>query len=76
MILNPGKFKFGVLETNYAGFRVGNGKVKPLESHIEAIRNFAEPSNITDMQSFMDLCKQVSYAARIKDDLLPFRELQ
>ena len=28
-ILNPEKFEFGVKETDFAGFRVGGGKVMP-----------------------------------------------
>ena len=75
MVLNPEKFKFGVAETDFAGFRVGNGEVKPMESHVEAIRTFPEPKNVTDMRSFMAMCEQVSYAARIKDDLQLFRDL-
>ena len=45
-----------------------------MESHIEAIQNFLEPKSITDMRSFMAMCKQVSYAAKIKEELLPFRD--
>ena len=75
MVLNPEKFKFGVSETDFAGFRVSHGEVKPMESHVEAIKNFPEPKNMTDMRSFMAMCEQVSYAARIKDDLLPFWDL-
>ena len=42
MVLNPEKFKFGVTETDFAGFWVGNGVVKPMESHVDTIRNFEE----------------------------------
>ena len=37
MVLNPEKFKFAITETDFAGFRVCNGKVKPMESHVKAI---------------------------------------
>ena len=43
MVLNPEKFKFAALETDFAGVRVGGSKVRPMESHVEAIRNFPEP---------------------------------
>ena len=75
MVLNKDKFKFAVNETDFAGFTIGNGKVKPMESHVEAIRNFEEPANITDLRSFMAMCEQVAYATTIKDDLFPLREL-
>ena len=66
MILNPKKFEFGVKETDFAGFRVGGGKVRrPMKSHVKAIQNFPEPKNITEMRSFMAMCEQVSYAAKI-----------
>ena len=53
MVLNPEKFKFGVSETDFAGFRVGNGCVKSMECHVDVINRFEEPKNITDLQSFM-----------------------
>ena len=46
-----------------------------MESHVEAIRNFEEPANITNLWSFMAMCEQVAYATTIKDDLFPLREL-
>ena len=45
-----------------------------MESHVEAIRNFKELANITNLWSFMAMCKQVSYATRIKHNLFLLRD--
>ena len=60
IILNPDKFNFAEDEVDWAGIRVTNDKCKPLDAHVDAIRNFPVPINITDMRSFMALVNQVS----------------
>ena len=63
MILSSKKFKFAARNAEFAGFQLGNGKIKPLEKHVAAIRDFPEPSTLTDIRSFFALCEQVSYAS-------------
>ena len=75
MILNSKKFQFATRNAEFAGFQLGNGKIKPLEKHVVAIQDFPEPKTLTDMRSFFALCEQVSYAYTIKEQLKPFREL-
>ena len=75
VVLNSKKFRFATRDAEFAGFQLGNGKVKPLEKHVAAIRHFPEPRTLTDMRSFFALCEQVSYAYTIKEQLKPFREL-
>ena len=38
MEMNSEKFKFSVSETDFAGFWDDNGIMKPMESHVDAIR--------------------------------------
>ena len=75
IILNPDKFSFGCDEVNWAGFRLTKDKVLPLEEHVEAIRNFPTPVNVTDMRSYWALVNQVSHYYAASPKLAPFREL-
>ena len=75
IILNPDKFNFAEDEVDWAGIRVTNDKCKPLDAHVDAIRNFPVPINITDMRSFMALVNQVSPYYAVQPHLQPFREL-
>ena len=75
IILNPDKFNFAEDEVDWAGIRVTKDKCKPLDTHVEAIRNFPIPVNITDMRSFMALVNQVAPYYAVQPHLLPFREL-
>ena len=60
MILNKQKFHFAGEAAEFAGFRLGNGSIRPLDSHIVAIRKFPVLSTITDMRSLFAMCEQVA----------------
>ena len=49
--------------------------IEPLPEHIEAIKNFPVPENITDMRSYWALVNQVSNYYATQPHLAPFREL-
>ena len=70
VILNGKKFNFAKREAEFAGFRLYNGTIRPLEKHVKAIREFPEPSSLTDLRSFMALVEQISYCFPIKNELL------
>ena len=59
----------------FARFQLGNGVIKLLEKHIEAICEFPASKNLTDMRSFFTFCEQVSYTYTSKEQLEPFCEL-
>ena len=69
--LNPEKFTFARDEVDWAGIKVGQTSVKPLDEHVEAIRNFPKPVNITDMRSFYALVEQVAPFYAVKPHLSP-----
>ena len=75
VVLNPLKFKFCKKEVDFSGFTVGNGTIRPMEKHLEAIASFPRPTSTTNMKSYMALCNQVAYAFPIKEILQPFRDL-
>ena len=49
--------------------------IAPLPEHVEAIKNFPVPENITDMRSYWALVNQVSNNYATQPHLAPFREL-
>ena len=75
IVLNPEKFAFGKDEVDWAGIRITEKGVSPLPEHVEAIRNFTVPGNITDMRSYWALVSQVSNFYATQPHLAPFREL-
>ena len=60
---------------DWAGVRVTMDKVEPLPDHIESIKSYPTPTNLTDMKSFFALVEQVAPFVMVKPYLLPFREL-
>ena len=75
VILNSKNSQFATRNVEFAGFQQGNGTIKPLKKHIEAIREFPEPKILTDMRSFFALCEPVSYAYTIEEQMKPFCKL-
>lgn len=55
MTINPEKCALRVQETNYLGFRVGQGIIRPLASKIEIIENYLPPQTKWQMCSFLGL---------------------
>ena len=53
--MNRKKFEFAQEEVKFVGFIVGKNGVKADPAKIEAIKNFPEPSNITELRSFLGL---------------------
>ena len=60
---------------DWAGYRVTMDGVEPLPEHLEAIRSYPKPTNLTDMRSFFALEKKVALFLTVKPHLYPFREL-
>ena len=60
---------------DWTGIRITKNGVSPLPQHVEAIRNFPVPENITDIRSYWALMNQVSHYYTTQPHLAPFREL-
>ena len=52
IILNHDKFTFAEETVHWAGVKITKDTVEPLPDHVEAIKNYPVPRNLTDMQSF------------------------
>ena len=55
LTLNKNKCVFGVAEIDYLGHHIGLGKVQPRENKINALVNFARPTNRKQLQSYLGL---------------------
>ena len=75
IVLNPEKFVFGAPTVDFAGFTITMTDVRPCSRYLEAIRDFPEPRNITDVRSWFGLVNQVAYAFSMAERMLPFRKL-
>ena len=72
IVINPEKFDFGASSVDFAGFTTD---VRPCSRYPEAIRDFPEPRNTTDIRSWFGLVKQVAYAFSVVERMHPFRKL-
>ena len=54
------KFKFGETLVNFAGYNLSRDGYKVDSSILEAIRDFPQPTNVTDLRSFFGLVNQLS----------------
>ena len=75
IIQNPAKFRFAEDEVEWAGIKLTRDGAAPMDSHVQAIRDFPAPLNVTDMRSFWALVNQVAPYYAVQPHLLPFREL-
>ena len=75
IVLNPEKFVFGASTVDFAGFTITMTDVRPCSRYLEAIRDFPEPLNITDVRSWFGLVNQVTYAFSMAERIHPFRKL-
>ena len=73
IILNFGKFQFAQREINFAGFRITENEVKPLDKYIRAISEFPTPKRTTDIRSWFGLVHQVSHYNKLTEMMTPFK---
>ena len=72
--LNPAKFQFAEDVVEFAGFRITPTNVQPSDKHLDNIRNFPTPTDITGMRSWFGLVNQSAYAFSMADKMAPFRD--
>ena len=75
IVLNKEKFHFAQREINFAGFRITETAVKPLEKFLVSIRDFPTPAKLTDVRSWFGLVNQVSNYNQLSKMMLPLRPL-
>ena len=73
IILNFDKFQFAQREIIFAGFRVTETEVKPLDKYLRAISEFPTPKRTTDIRSWFGLVHQVSHYNKLTEMIKPFK---
>ena len=73
--MNPEKFQFCQKEVEFAGFRISADLISPLPKYLDAIRDFPQPVNITDISLWFGLVNQVSAYGQTRPLMVPFRHL-
>ncbi len=73
IILNPSKLQFCRREVDFAGFRISENTVKPLEKYLRAIAEFPTPKNISDIRGWFGLVNQVSQYDKLIHIMAPFK---
>jgi len=73
IVLNFNKFQFAQREVTFAGFRITETEVKPLEKYIKAILDFPTPTRTTDIRSWFGLVHQVAHYNKLINMLEPFK---
>jgi len=75
IVLNEKKFQFALREVDFAGFKVTERGIQPLEKFIAAIRDFPTPTKIADVRSWFGFVNQVSNYGQLTDLMMPFKPL-
>ncbi|KAJ8342206.1 hypothetical protein SKAU_G00321340 [Synaphobranchus kaupii] len=75
IILNPEKFVFSAPTVDFAGFTITMTDVRPCSRYLEAIHDFPQPRNVTDIRSWFGLVNQVAYTFSMAERMQPFRKL-
>ncbi len=73
IVLNKEKFQFCAGEVDFAGFRVTNTSVKPLEKFLKAISDFPTPQKVVDIRAWFGLVQQVSHYSQLTEMMRPFK---
>ena len=73
IVLNHEKFQFAQREVDFAGFRVTDTSIKPLDKYLKAIVDFPTPKKTTDIRAWFGLVNHVSHYNRLIDLVSPFR---
>ena len=75
IVLNDSKFQFAKREVQFAGFKVTEREIRPLEKFLRAIRDFPTPTKLSDIQSWFGLVNQVGHYAKLTKIMAPFKPL-
>ena len=74
--LNPEKFELLLTSVDYVGYRINSEGVKADPKKVEAIRKFPNPTNITELRSFMGLANQLGrFSNQLSKAAEPLRDL-
>ena len=74
--LSKEKYQFGN-EVKFAGYIISTEGTKPYPEKVATIKDFPEPTNLTDLHSFMGLANQfANFAPDMKHAMIPLKGLR
>ena len=73
IILNYDKYQFCQREIEFAGFKITDTEVKPLDKYLRSIAEYPTPTKTKDIRAWFGLVNQVSYYAQLTQMMEPFR---
>ena len=74
--LNPAKCQFAEEKVDFCGFTVSSDGYTVDDKKLRAVKDFPQPSNITDLRSFLGLVNQLgSFSTEIATGAEPLRQL-
>ena len=73
VVLNYEKFQFCQHEIEFAGFKITDTDVKPLDKYLKSIAEYPTPTKTTDIRAWFGLVNQVSHYAQLTGMMEPFR---
>ena len=74
--VNVRKCLFERKEMDFLGHRITKDGIRPLQSKMEAIRNFPQPTNITELRRFMGMANQMAkFSPKLAESSAPLRDL-
>ena len=72
VILNAKKFQFCQYIVNFAGLQITNTNVRPSEKHLQSVRDFPRPQDITGARAWFGLVNQAAYAFAMTEEMACF----
>ena len=73
--LDGDEFQFCGKTVDYAGFRMSEQEVTPMQHLLEPIAAFPTPRSVSDARSWFDLVSQITHHARTQRKVAPFKAL-
>ena len=74
--MNSDKYLFGVETISYLGYDISAKGWKPRVDKVKAIKDFAKPTSVTEIRSFVGMANFYSSAIpKLQLDLKPFHQL-
>ena len=73
VVLNADKVQFSKKTVDFAGFRISEERIEPLEKYLSAIKDFPVPKSTTDVRSWFGLVNQVANYAQLRNELALFK---
>ena len=74
--LNTSKCKFNQTEVEFLGHHISPEGIQPVDNKLDAIKEFKQPQNVTELRRFMGMAQQLSkFTPHLAEVSTPLRDL-